>query len=65
MMEKQWKFPGQGARHMDTWGGVLADNLPLRSPSVDWADRCMYECKECRPPETFDTHSKVRVVPMF
>ena len=31
----------------------------MRSPSVDWADRCLYECKECRPSETFDTHSKV------
>ena len=49
MLEKQWRLPSQ----------LLAEGLPMRSPSVDWADRCLYECKECRPSETFDTHSKV------
>ena len=50
MLEKQWRLPSQLL-------GV--EGLPMRSPSVDWADRCLYECKECRPSETFDTHSKV------
>ena len=50
MLEKQWRLPSQ----------LLGEgSLPMRSPSVDWADRCLYECKECRPSETFDTHSKV------
>jgi len=35
------------------------ENLNVQNRSVDWADRCIYECKECSPPETFDTHSKV------
>eukprot|EP00090_Calanus_glacialis_P045694 TRINITY_DN8651_c0_g1_i1.p1 TRINITY_DN8651_c0_g1~~TRINITY_DN8651_c0_g1_i1.p1 ORF type:complete len:1419 (-),score=222.67 TRINITY_DN8651_c0_g1_i1:288-4544(-) len=42
---KPLKFPGE--------------NLNMQNRSVDWADRCIYECKECSPPETFDTHSKV------
>ena len=50
MLEKQWRLPSQL---------LGAEGLPMRSPSVDWADRCLYECKECRPSETFDTHSKV------
>ena len=50
MLEKQWRLPSQ----------LLGEgSLLMRSPSVDWADRCLYECKECRPSETFDTHSKV------
>ena len=27
--------------------------------SSDWADRCVYQCRVCRPPEVFDTHSKM------
>ena len=27
--------------------------------SSDWADRCVYQCKQCQPPEVFDTHSKM------
>ena len=27
--------------------------------SSDWADRCVYQCRMCLPPEVFDTHSKM------
>ena len=54
MLEKQFRFPSQLLAE-----GHQGHHLQMRSPSVDWADRCLYECKECRPSETFDTHSKV------
>ena len=27
--------------------------------SSDWADRCVYQCRQCEPPVVFDTHSKM------
>ena len=27
--------------------------------SSDWADRCVYQCRQCQPPVVFDTHSKM------
>merc|ERR1719500_1884623 len=49
MLEKQWRLPSQ----------LLAEGLPMRSPSVDWADRCLYECKVCRPSRKFNSKNKI------
>ena len=55
-----WPLIGQEVTASATyWSVVSGSGSGEMFRSSDWADRCVYQCRMCLPPEVFDTHSKM------